>query len=82
MLNIKVLGSGCANCKRLESETRQALDEAGIPYVLTKVTEYADILAYGVMSTPALVINEHVASSGRIPARSQIVKLAHQYENA
>lgn len=82
MLTVKVLGAGCANCKRLEAETRAALDEAGIPYMLTKVTEYADIMAYGVMSTPALVINEQVASSGRIPARSQIVKLAHQYESA
>ncbi|MFN8373645.1 MAG: thioredoxin family protein [Anaerolineae bacterium] len=80
MLNIKVLGSGCPNCKRLEAETRAALDTAGIPYALEKVTEYADIMAYGVMSTPALVINEKVVSSGRIPARSKIVELAHEVE--
>lgn len=82
MLNIKVLGSGCANCKRLESETRAALDAVGIPYEMTKVTEYADIMAYGVMSTPALVINEKVVSSGRIPARSKIVELVHEVELA
>jgi small redox-active disulfide protein 2 len=82
VLNIKVLGAGCANCKRLEAETRAALDGAGIPYDLVKVTEYADIMAYGVMSTPALVINEKVVSSGRIPARSQIVKLANETESA
>ena len=58
MLNIKVLGSGCPNCQRLEAETRAALDTAGITYDLTKVTDYAVIAAYGVMSTPALVINE------------------------
>ncbi len=80
MLNIKILGSGCANCKRLEAETRTALDAEGIMYHLTKVTEYADIMAYGVLSTPALVINEKVVSSGRIPARSKIVELAREVE--
>ena len=49
-------------------------------YDLSKVTEYTDIMAYGVMSTPALVINETVVSSGRIPARSKIVELAHEVE--
>jgi small redox-active disulfide protein 2 len=76
MLEIKVLGSGCPNCQRLERETRAALDEAGISYQLNKITEYADIAAYGVMSTPALVMNEQVVSAGRIPARSRIVELA------
>ncbi len=76
MLNIKVLGSGCANCKRLEAETRAALDEAGITYDLAKVTDYADIMAYGIMSTPGLVINEKVVSAGRIPKRQQIVEWA------
>ena len=76
MIAIKVLGSGCPNCKRLEAETRAALDQAGISYALDKVTEFADIAAFGVMSTPALVINEQVYSSGRIPARSQIVEWA------
>ncbi len=80
MLSIKVLGSGCPNCKRLEAETRAALDAAGIGYDLTKVTDFADITAYGVLSTPALVINEKVVSSGRIPARSQIVRLAQEVE--
>lgn len=76
MLEIKVLGSGCPNCQRLERETRTALDEAGIVYQLSKVTDYGDIAAYGVMSTPALVINEKVVSAGRIPARAKIVELA------
>jgi small redox-active disulfide protein 2 len=80
MLNIKVLGSGCPNCKRLEAETRAALDAVGIAYNLSKVTEYNEIVAYGVMSTPALVINEKVVSSGRIPARSKIVELAREVE--
>jgi small redox-active disulfide protein 2 len=80
MLNIKVLGAGCVNCKRLEAETRAALEAAGIPFELTKVTDYADIMAYGVMSTPALVINEQVVSSGRILARSKIVEMAQAAE--
>lgn len=76
MLTVKVLGSGCANCKRLEAETRAALDEAAVDYELTKVSEYEDIVAYNVLSTPALVINEKVVSAGRIPRRSQIVEWA------
>jgi small redox-active disulfide protein 2 len=76
MLQVKVLGSGCPNCQRLERETRAALDEASVPYQLSKVTEYGDIAAYGVMSTPALVMNEKVVSAGRIPARSRILELA------
>lgn len=80
MLEIKVLGSGCPNCQRLERETRAALDEVSIDYHLSKVTDYADIAAYGVLSTPALVINEKVVSVGRIPARARIVELARSSE--
>ena len=76
MLNIRVLGAGCPNCKRLEAETRAALDAPGIPYELTKVTDFAEIAAYGVMRTPALVINEKVVSTGKIPARGQILTWA------
>jgi small redox-active disulfide protein 2 len=79
MLQIKVLGSGCPNCQRLERETRAALDEAHIPYELNKVTEYADIAAYGVMRTPALVINDDVVSSGKIPKHDQIVTWARAH---
>ncbi len=81
MLQVKVLGSGCANCKRLETETRAALDAEGIPYTLEKVTEYADIAAYGILSTPGLVMNEDVKSAGRIPKRDQIVTWARQTES-
>lgn len=78
MLNIKVLGTGCPNCQRLEQEVRAALDAAGISYTLTKVTDIAAIMDYGVMSTPALVINEKVVSAGRIPAHSRIVEWAKE----
>lgn len=81
MLNIKILGSGCPNCRRLEQETRDALAAAPapIPFEITKVTDYADIAAYNVMSTPALVINETVVSAGRIPKRQQIIEWAQQF---
>ncbi|MBN8590397.1 MAG: thioredoxin family protein [Anaerolineae bacterium] len=82
MLQIKVLGSGCQNCKRLEAETRAALDEAGIVYELLKVTEYEDIMTYGILSTPGLVINEQVLAAGRIPRRQQIVDWARQLQTA
>ena len=79
MLNVKILGSGCPNCRRLEAEARAALDDAGIPFSLTKVTDDADIASYGVMRTPALVFDEVVVSSGKIPKRDQITEWARQY---
>ena len=82
MLQVKILGSGCPNCQRLEKETRTALDAASIGYELAKVTDYADIAAYGVMSTPALVMNEEVLSSGRIPKHDQIITWARERETA
>lgn len=78
MLEIKVLGSGCANCQRLEHETRAALDDSTIAYELSKVTDYADIASYGVMQTPALVMNETVLSTGKIPKQEQILAWAQE----
>jgi small redox-active disulfide protein 2 len=72
MLTIKVLGSGCANCKKLEALTRQAVSKLGIEAEVIKVTEYPDIMKYNVMSTPGLVVNEKVVSSGRIPSEAEI----------
>jgi small redox-active disulfide protein 2 len=82
MLTVKILGSGCPNCRRLEAETRAALDAAqpGIAYEIVKVTDYIDIISYGVMSTPALVINEKVISAGRIPKAEQIVQWAREMQ--
>jgi small redox-active disulfide protein 2 len=72
MLTIKVLGSGCANCKKLEAVTRQAVSKLGIEAEVIKVTEYPDIMKYNLMSTPGLVVNEKVVSSGRIPSEAEI----------
>lgn len=74
MLTIKILGAGCPNCKRLEAETRAALDKTDIKYNLEKITEYPEIMAYNILQTPALVINEQVVSVGRIPKRQQILE--------
>jgi small redox-active disulfide protein 2 len=72
MVNIKVLGSGCPNCKRLEQIARQAVDTLGVEAEFEKVTEYQKILDYNIMSTPGLVINEEVVSYGRIPSEIEI----------
>jgi small redox-active disulfide protein 2 len=72
MLTIKVLGSGCANCKTLEAVTRQVIDQLGVQADVIKVTEYPDIIAYSIMSTPGLVVNEKVVSTGRIPTPAEI----------
>ena len=72
MLTIKVLGSGCANCKKLEAIAHQVVEQMGIQAEVIKVTEYPDIMAYNVMSTPGLVINEKVVSSGRIPSPAEV----------
>lgn len=76
MLTIEILGTGCPNCRRLEAETRAALDslEPGIAYELVKVTDFLEIADYGVLSVPGLVMNETVVCSGRIPKRDQIVQ--------
>ena len=72
MLTIKVLGSGCANCKRLEQVARQVVKDMAIEAEVIKVTEYPDIMAYNVMSTPGLVNNEKVVSTGRIPTTAEV----------
>lgn len=82
MITIKILGSGCANCKRLEQEVREALAGTTIEHEIVKVTEYSDIMTYGILSTPGLVMNEQVKSAGRIPKRQQIVEWASQFQAA
>jgi small redox-active disulfide protein 2 len=72
MINIKVLGPGCANCKRLEALARQAVEALGVEAEIEKVTNYNDIMKYPILSTPGLVINEELVSSGRIPSQEEI----------
>ncbi|MFZ0547759.1 MAG: thioredoxin family protein [Candidatus Promineifilaceae bacterium] len=73
MLKIKILGPGCANCKRLEQMTRREVEKLSLEADIEKVTDYGQILAYGVMSTPGLVINEQVVAYGRIPSNQEVV---------
>ncbi len=72
MLTIKILGSGCANCKRLEQIARKVVEEMSIEADVVKVTEYPDIMAYGITSTPGLVINEKVVSFGRFHTPAEV----------
>jgi small redox-active disulfide protein 2 len=72
-MEIKILGTGCPKCKRLEALVRQVAAEAGIEANFTKVTDFAQITSYSVLNTPGLVINEEVRSSGRIPRKEEII---------
>ncbi len=74
-MKIKVLGSGCPNCKVLEANTKKAIEEMKIKADVEKVTDIAKIMEYGVMSTPALVVNEKVVSYGRVLTSEEIKKL-------
>jgi small redox-active disulfide protein 2 len=72
MLTIKILGSGCANCKQVEKIARNIVDEMALEAEVSKVTDYAEITHYDILSTPGLVVNEKVVCSGRIPTKAEV----------
>jgi small redox-active disulfide protein 2 len=72
-MDIKILGIGCPKCKRLEQLAREAAAEAGVEATFTKVTDMQAIAEYAIVSTPGLVIDEEVKSSGRLPRKEEIV---------
>ena len=72
MLVVKVLGSGCANCKKVEQVARQALEDLDVEATIVKVTDYAKIMQYPIMATPGLVINEKLMCAGRIPSTAEV----------
>ena len=72
---IKILGSGCKNCEKLAANTKDALETLGMDAAIVKVTDFAAIAAYGVMATPALVVDEKVLSYGKVLKAKDIVKL-------
>lgn len=74
-MDIKILGTGCVNCRNLETNTRTALAALGLEIEIEKVTDPGEIVAWGVMSTPALVIDDDVVVSGRVPSPDQIERL-------
>ncbi len=71
-MKIKVLGPGCANCKRMEQIARREVEKLGLTAEFEKVTDYGEIMAYGVMSTPGLVIDEQVVAYARIPTNQEV----------
>ena len=73
-MNIKILGSGCSNCKKLYAMAEDAVKELGVEAELQKVEGLKEIVSYGVMKTPALVINEKVDILGRVPAYNEVVQ--------
>ena len=72
MLNVKILGPGCANCKKLESVAREAITGLGLEAEVVKVSDYLEIMAYSVLSTPALVVNGKAVCAGRIPTIAEV----------
>jgi small redox-active disulfide protein 2 len=72
MLTVKILGSGCANCKKLESVARSAATAAQVQADFIKVTDMQQIMQYDLLSTPGLVINGKLVSSGRIPTQAEV----------
>lgn len=75
MKKIEILGPGCPKCVRLADETRKAADEIGLACDIVKVTDIQKITGYGVMMTPALVVDGQVKVSGKVPSRDEIKRL-------
>ena len=74
-MEIKILGTGCASCKNLEKATREAVQEMNINANVVKEEDIMNIMAYGVVRTPGLVINEKVVLSGRVPSQNELKEL-------
>ena len=81
-MQVLVLGPGCKNCIALEKATREAIDRLGLDATVEKVTDYPTIVGYGVMSTPALVVDDEVVSTGRVLTPARIAELLTARSNA
>jgi len=77
-MEIKVLGTGCANCKRTKALAAEVINELQIDATVVEVTDIPTIMGYGIMSTPGLVINEKVVGSGGVPTKQQMMQLIQQ----
>jgi small redox-active disulfide protein 2 len=73
--NVKILGSGCAKCNQLEAATKSALQQLGMDTTVDHVTDFSQIAAYGVMTTPALVVDGKVVSYGKVLNAENVVKI-------
>ncbi len=74
-MEIKILGTGCTKCQTLEALTHEAVDELGLTAAFEKVTDPGEIASWGVMATPALVIDDAVVVAGRVPSKTDITAL-------
>lgn len=73
--NVKVLGSGCSKCNQLEAATKAALEQLGMDTMIDHVSDFSEIAAYGVMTTPALVVDGKVVSYGKVLKTDEVVKI-------
>ena len=74
-MDIKIFGTGCDKCQTLETVTHEAIDELGLTAEFEKVTDPGEIASWGVMATPALVIDDEVVLSGRVPSKADITAM-------
>ncbi|WP_234124200.1 thioredoxin family protein [Clostridium hydrogenum] len=77
-MEIKILGTGCSNCKKLEANAKEAIKELNVDAQITKVEDIKDIMKYGVMRTPAIVINEKVKMFGKVCTVDEIKKYINE----
>lgn len=75
MLNVKVLGAGCANCKRLEQTVRRVAEANGLALDIEKITDYEQIMTWNILKTPGLVVAGKLVAAGRIPGDPEILRL-------
>lgn len=74
-MNIKILGTGCARCHQLEKTTREVVKELSIDVTVEEVNDMRQIMTYNILTTPGLVINERVVSSGKVPSKAEVNQL-------
>ena len=74
-MEIKVLGTGCARCKALEKATKEAVERMGVNATVTKVEDIVEIMQFGIMTTPALVIDGKIVVKGKVPSVDEVSKL-------
>ena len=79
-MEIKILGTGCPKCKTVEKLTREVVEQNGFNATINKVEDIMDIMKYGVMATPAIVVNEKVEIKGRIPSAEEIKNVLLKYQ--
>jgi small redox-active disulfide protein 2 len=75
MTNVKILGAGCANCKRLEQSVRRVADARHLDLSVEKVTDYAEMMKWNILQTPGLVVEDKLVSAGRIPKDDELARL-------